>query len=436
MTALATVLALLARVPVEEKRGAAERIVAATARYSISAFGPLAVSGAHFLAAIILLHALPRAAFGLFSFMLVAVPFCLSLCGSLLALPVARAAAREGAVAESEMATYLKANLVLSFGVALGVAALMYLSQASFGLAALFGVYGGTMTLRWFARCYTYAMRHPFRAMASDLAYSTLLVAGLVALQLLHQLTMWSATLLLLGAAISGFAAFDKTYLLRQWQSVRTGRLRPYLEVWQKLTRWSMLGVVLTEMTVNAHAYLVTFISGPEAFAVLALGSLFMRPVSLVLAALPDMERPLMTRKLVAGDRAGAFQTVKEFRTATGAVWLATLVLAGVLVVWFPHLLLKKDYPQADVIAVIAISALIMALRTFRTPESVLLQAAGEFRALAGASAWSSGVALAATFALLMLVGPIGALFGIVAGDAVMTGKIFALTRHWKRQHG
>jgi len=436
MTALATVLALFARVSVEERRDTAERIVAATTRYSISAFGPISVSGAHFLAALILLHGLPRTEFGLFSFMLVAVPFCLSMCGSLLALPVARAAAREGDVADSEMADYMKANLVFSGAVALGVGAVMYVSQASPGLAALFGIYGATMSLRWFARCYTYAMRHPFRAMVSDLAYSTLLVAGLVALQLLHRLTMWSAAVLLLAAAISGFAAFDRTYLHRQLKSIWQGRLKPYFAVWQDLTRWSLLGVVLTEMTVNAHAYLVTFISGPGAFAVLALGSLFMRPVSLVLAALPDMERPLMTRKLAAGDQAGAFRIVKEFRTATGAIWLATIVLAGVVVIWFPHLLLKKGYPEGDVLTVIAISALIMALRTFRTPESVLLQAAGEFRALAGASAWSSAIALAATLVLLLAAGPIAALFGIVLGDVVMTGRIFSITRSWKRQNG
>ena len=68
--------------------------------------------------------------------------------------------------------------------------------------------------------------------------------------------------------------------------------------IWQEFARWAVFGVVLTEFTANAHAYLVTFISGPKAFAVLALGSLLMRPASLVLSALPDIERPRMARKI------------------------------------------------------------------------------------------------------------------------------------------
>ena len=55
-------------------------------------------------------------------------------------------------------------------------------------------------------------------------------------------------------------------------------------------------------MTVNAHAYLVTFISGPGPFALLAVGQMLMRPASLVQSALPDLERPAMTRAIAAKD--------------------------------------------------------------------------------------------------------------------------------------
>ena len=157
-----------------------------------------------------------------------------------------------------------------------------------------------------------------------------------------------------------------------------------------------------------------------------------MRPVSLVLTALPDMERPLMSRALGAGQPGRAFRIVKEFRTAAGAIWLATLLLAVALLTWFPQLLLKKTYPLGEVIAVVAISAATMALRSLRTPDSVLLQAAGEFRKLTGPGLWSSLVAMAATSVLLLLFGPIAALGGILIGELVATERTFALTRAWK----
>ena len=47
-------------------------------RYGVSAAGPVAVSGAHFLASFIFLRSLPAREFGLFSFVMVLVSFGMS----------------------------------------------------------------------------------------------------------------------------------------------------------------------------------------------------------------------------------------------------------------------------------------------------------------------------------------------------------------------
>ena len=53
-------------------------------RYGVSAAGPVAVSGAHFLASLIFLRNLPAREFGLFSFVMVVVSFGMSLNVSLI----------------------------------------------------------------------------------------------------------------------------------------------------------------------------------------------------------------------------------------------------------------------------------------------------------------------------------------------------------------
>ena len=68
------------------------------------------------------------------------------------------------------------------------------------------------------------------------------------------------------------------------------GTLAAYGPIWRDLTQWALLGVVTTELSANAHAYLVTLFNGPKSFALIAAGSLFMRPVSLCLTALPDRD--------------------------------------------------------------------------------------------------------------------------------------------------
>jgi hypothetical protein len=120
------------------------------------------------------------------------------------------------------------------------------------------------------------------------------------------------------------------------------------------LTQWSLLGVVTTELSVNAHAYLVTLFAGPNAFALIAAGALFMRPVSLCLTALPDRERPVMVEKLAAGDHAGAQACVRDFLGAVGAVWLLTVALAAAAMIWFPRLILKAAYGRQQIVTVVA----------------------------------------------------------------------------------
>jgi len=424
-----------AGVPIERRADTATNLFAAASRYTLSAMGPIGVSASHFLAALVLLRVLPRAEFGLFSFLLVLSPFCLSLCGAMFAPPIAHRGACSTPESVAEERTLFKASLVFAAAAAAVVAPVLWFGGAPVWVAASFGLYSGTMTLRWFARCWAYGLSQTVRVLISDIVYSAVLSITLLSFLAMQRLTFGSAGLALLMAAIAGLTVFGTAQSRKYWAGLRHGELRAFIRYWREMSGWAVLGVVLSELTANAHAYVVTFVSGPHAFAVLAVGSLLMRPVSLVLAAVPDMERPLMSRAMRSGETARALQIVKEFRTAGGATWVVTVAVGAVLLTWFPHLLVKKDYAFGDIGVAVAVSAAIMALRALRTPVSVLLQAAGEFRRLTGPGLWSGAVSLFSTFVLLMAAGPIAAFVGILLGEVVATERTFALVRAWKRGH-
>ncbi len=371
--------------------------------------------------------------FGLFSFVLVIVPLALSLSGALLGAPIAGALNKGRTIDPGEMGTYLKTNLAYSILSALAVFLALMASRAPLLDSLPLGLYGGVMAYRWFARSLAYARHKALAAMVSDLVYGGLLLGGLVALLSVGRLTLEAASLVLLTASLAGVAMFARQDLaLRLGQ----GSLKDYWPVWRDLTRWSFAGVVLTEMTSNAHAYVVTFVSGPKTFALLAVGGLMMRPVSLVLSALPDMERALMAKRIGQKDVAGAFRAVMEFRAAALLMLFATTALGIAVLVFFPHLLIKSGYDARSVFEVFAFWIAISAVRTLRTPDAVFLQAAQEFGALARVSARSAIVSLIATPVLLLVFGPIASLGGILVGDVAMTWDIFRLTRKWKRNEG
>ena len=142
-----------------------------------------------------------------------------------------------------------------------------------------------------------------------------------------------------------------------------------------------------------------------------------------------------MARALNAGKFADTMRTVFQFRVAGLIVLAGTAVLSAVIMIWFPQLILKRGYDEASVIAVVCMWVAIMAIRALRTPESILLQAAGEFRPLASASVNSSVVSLAFTTILLLAFGPIISMTGVVMGEIVMAAQIFMQARKWRAHH-
>lgn len=416
--------------------GSGQRLAATAGRYGLSAAGPIGISGAHFIAAALVFHSQSPALFGLFSFVMTIVPFAIGAVGSLVGAPTTIGIRQRGYVDARELATFQKINLIIAAFVVAIVSASLILSGLGPFAAILFGLYGAVMSLRWLGRIYAFSMQTPVRATASDIIYGVIVLGGLGVLSIMDRLSMPLVAGTMLVASLVSLVAFDFSYVRQQIWPSSAGRIADYAPVWRDLTRWSVLGVVATEITVNAHAYFVTFFSGPQAFALLALGSFLMRPASLVLSSLPDLERPVMARAIGAGTPARAYRAVTEFRVAASIVLVATIALSAALLTFAPGILLKKGYGLEDAIVVIAIWSVIMAIRTLRQPDAVFLQAAGLFKPLANAAIKSSIVSLIAVPVLLFAFGPIPSLLGIAAGDLVMTADIVLLVRQWRRDHG
>ncbi len=143
-----------------------------------------------------------------------------------------------------------------------------------------------------------------------------------------------------------------------------------------------------------------------------------------------------MSRAIAAGDFAGLSRIQRHFTGGLWAAWAVNMLLCAALLAFFPMLLLKRGYGLPDVVEVAVISAVIMAIRTARTPLAVLLQAAGQFKELAGIGTLSGAVSVAATLALLLTLGPVASLGGIVLGELVILARVWRMARDWKAANG
>ncbi len=398
-------------------------------RYSLSAAGPLAVSAAHFLASLIFLRLLTAHEFGLFSFVMVIVSFGMSATASLVVVPITQALAMGDT---SGRGVCFKVNWLVCGGFGLGVGLALGLGGAAPTEAVVMGLYGAVFAWRWFARNMAFIdgrMRH---AIASDVTYSILLIVCLTVLAAVHRISLLTGSEVLLVAAVLALLPFGADFLKIQARSLAGPRLSDYAPVFRNVSRWALVGVVVTEATVNAHAYLVTFISGAGSFALLALGMLLLRPASLVQSALPDRERPAMARAIAARDFAGLDRIRRHLTWGLSAAWLGNLALCAIILTFFPALVLKKGYAIHDAALVAAACAAIMGVRALRTPLAVQLQAAGTFRALAGIGTMASLVSVPMTLLLLLLFGPIESLGGVFLGEVVILVRLRVMVREWQ----
>jgi O-antigen/teichoic acid export membrane protein len=394
-------------------------------RYGASVLGPAAVSAAHFLVSLILLHAVPAGQFGLFSFVMVVMGLGLSVNAALISVPLSRnLATGDGA----NLPAYFQMNWLVCGAIAVLLFGALLASGASRLDAALLALFSGIFTFRWFARCFAYVENRIAPALQSDLIYGLTLAGSMAALAASHgvSLTLGAETLLL--SALAALLPFGPGFFRRQVAAL-TRHPKHYGPVFRDITRWSLAGVVTTELTANAHVYLVTFIAGPTAFAPLALGMLLLRPASLMQSALPDLERPRMARAIAAGNATLLSRIRRHFSLGLLTVWIVNILLCAGLLLGFPELVTKKGYDIDTIIPVTILCALIVALRSLRTPPAVLLQATGAFKSLAGISAAAAALSLTLTLGLLLAFGATASLGGILLGELAILMPCYAKAR-------
>ena len=395
-------------------------------RFGVAVFGPTSVAAANAILQFVMLKHLPQAGFGLIAFILGLTQFGFGLSNALVGTPYTL---DRGAALREVAGGYGLANLVLSVGWGL-VCAAAAMTLGGHGEAALFGGFTVLAMIRWFGRSHLYALHKPSLVALSDLAYAVVLLVG-AGSALVWGLTLGAAMAVLCAAALAGLLAIGPSFLTMQFVDVWRASLRGYGGIWRDQARWTLLGVVASEATSNAHAYAVALVAGPAAYAPIAAAALLVKPVMLVLTSLTQLERPVMTRRILAGDAAGAGRAASGFRIAVLCAWAGTTALASVVLLDRPGTILKASYDIGTMELAFALWAGIALLQCWATPPGVLLQAARWFKPLAFTQTRAAVVTLAAVVLSVLLFSPVYTLCGILVGQLVMTVRVEALARQW-----
>lgn len=402
---------------------------ATLARFGLASMSSAAVSVSHLLVQLVSVRRLEAAEIGTLAFLLVIIQFGYSLSNALVSTPYTIAVNQHE---DEDTGFFFRMNLLLAVAQALLCAGVAW-AMAGPAAAAAFGAAGFFSLIRWFGRANAYAHHNPGGAAMSDILYAGIVVLGVgLTLAIGARLELFG-----LALAIAGMLAilpFGLSFIARHRPEALGQAFAAYRPVWKRQSAWTLIGVISTEATSNSHSYIVTLLAGPAAFAPIAVGMLFFRPVNVCVTALTQLERPRMARAVAKGDHAAARGSARAFLAALTVIWAGTAALAA-LVLWaFPHILIKPTLSLNIVAIAVALSALLTLVQCIQTPISVLTQSRGAFRPLATTSVRSCIFGIAAVTALTLAAPAVYSIAGVVFAQLVMMLGIYRLDRQWRAQ--
>lgn len=401
-------------------------------RYGLALAGPIGSAGSQFLLSLLLLRQLQSADFGRFSFLLIVSQLAAGAWSALFCapLPLVLSAPRV-ADGPDPARVMLSANLA---GAALSIVPFVLLAHSvgeGWATATVFAGFATLALLRWFARALAYARGRQARVSGSDMVYSVVLLAGTALLLALGGRSTAGAYAAFLVATLAALFAFGGRFVGEQVKAFDRAHLGAYRTIWRSHGRWSLLGVVTSEATGNAHAYLVTLFLGAGAFAPLAASAILIRPITVVANALTEFERARIARAIGEGDRRQARGAVRLFRAILLLSWLATGIAVVVLLRLDPRLIFPAEYSTRTLAIGAGLWMATALMRVLRTPEGALLQAGGAFLPLAMTSLWSAAFSIVAVAVLLLATPPVWSILGIALGEAICAALIWRAARLW-----
>jgi O-antigen/teichoic acid export membrane protein len=394
-------------------------------RYVFVVSGPVATAASQFLLSFILLHSLPSEVFGVFAFLMVTAQLGLGVWGALFCAPLPILVSE----ANGKVSTFLSTNLVIGLLAGAVIFALAVALSLSLLNALIFAIFTSANLLRSLARAYAYTQRKHVSSIVSDWAYSGFMLIGMCLFWWFPIEDLTAPFLLMTGGATIGILAFGPNYLSKQFVTIRLSDLRDYVVVWKLYSRWSLVGVITTEATANAHAYIVSLALGPAAFAPVAASALLIRPLAVAINALTDFERPRLARLMNGRDATSSLPSLNTFYWMLVGLWAATASLGFSIMLVAPRLIFPEQYRIEDIVVGGVLWMVVALVRIARTPASVMLQAAGVFRELATASIISCAFSVISVTFLIWMLGPIWSIVGILTGEAV-----FAVVCIWQKK--
>lgn len=251
----------------------------------------------------------------------------------------------------------------------------------------------------------------PQQVLGADAIYVAVLLAGCA---LAVRTPVAAAGALLAGtmAALACASVLRRVLANDIERDAAPGRLREIA----RMGFWAASGGVIYWLFNQGYNFLTAATLDLAAVAALAASRLTLMPINLLLAGMQKQLTPLASDWMHG---MGARRTLRRLMLFSLALALFTLLYGAVIWLlrdWIFLDLMRKDFPQRDLLLVLWIGLFV--LMVIREPIMMVPLLRQRFRALSAATLVCALIALAISYVGMLQLGPVGAVIGILTGEA------------------
>lgn len=403
-------------------------------RYGAALVGTAGSSGAQFVLTIALLRRMPPDGFGRYTFLMIVSQLVWGLGGALFAAPLAKLAA--GGSGEGG-ATAAKAVIRLQPWFALVCSLVAFAVAVAIGAAALasfvFALLVASGGLRQFLRIAGYSKGRQGRVVLSDALYTACVLVLTGWLYWIGNQDLVLVLGILAAAHVLGTLPLAWLILERGDGIGSRSAAGAYRAIWRDYAGWSLVGLIATETTGNAHSYIVTAVAGPMGFSAIAASTVLSKPATVAMNALSELERARMARFHAEGAFDRLLSTRRLFRAMVLLLWLGTVVLTYLALHVWPAQFFHDRYDLTALRTAGWLWVLAMLVRCWCLPEAMEMQARGAFDRLASTRFIAAPISLVGSLLAVLIAAPEWSMLAICAGEGVSTALLMRAFRRLGR---
>ncbi|WP_099036028.1 hypothetical protein [Lacimicrobium alkaliphilum] len=316
---------------------------------------------------------------------------------------------------------YQRLNFLFCLVMALMQLLVSYLLLKNFESAFLFCFLAFFAVFRWFGRAYLNNCDDNYLVVRSDFSYFLFSVFGSSVLLFIEKFEFNNVLLILSISQFISIGFFGQNFIAENLKGMISGKLQNTVEGFLKQGRFALLGVLSAEATSNSHAYIVSALFGPAAYAPIAAANLVFRPLDVAFSTMTQLERPRIRKLLHQNRKDEVTCSLKKILLYCSIVWCGIL-LGAISCNFLFFEMIYKDAEYYDALTYsFGIFLIIYIFRMMRSPIAIYLQSADNFRVLSNLSLLAGGLTLVLVSLSSFFLGTaFSSLLGVALGEFLL----------------